>query len=562
MRTIALALLLVAAACKDRPAPAAEPPAGGSPAAVKKPARPDLAAEAKDANKAAAEFLARWTATQQKLDFDAYVALYHARTFRGVKRTAAGKVTELDLAGWKSDRRRMFQKKFEIATEPLGIETWLDPGSKLKQGMVVIRFTQRWRSGTYADHGVKVLHVWSDPKGAMKITYEDLLNSEPGWDRFAADVPAADLAPPADPAAALALWKKLAPTAADYHEKLASIPDDPAVARPMAVALLAGGHFACEEVLEYDECGVTSREWKDLDPRAGFDDPCVRRRLALWALEKIHPADTPPLEGVLHAVARLEPPENELPQAALAAVSGAPEAVRLSVWGALVQSGREELIVVDHDISEKGLIAAADLGIAAAALDLDPIRHMEKLVELVGDESMADATRASMLDKLVEHQHPTITRALVALAAGEKNCSLAMSAALALARQGDASHLPRRRADMDGERALCMLMHDPDPARQKARVTEFILKEGIPVKETVEDPWAAAMAAEDAGPDAPPAEEDEPHSVADVDAVIDRLNEIFDGTAGWETATVNVGSDDGGPVIESFQYYRYNGCGC
>lgn len=561
MRSVAAALAAAALAliaCKDKPAgkPAAEPAPRVAPHDTRAP-RPDPVAPVVAQ---ATAFLATWTDAQKKLDFAAYRALYEPRTFRGVKRTAEGKATEYDLAGWSRDRQRMFSKKFEIATEPLGVDTWLDRGSKLKRDMVVIRFVQRWRSDKYADHGVKVLHLWRDPKGAMKITYEDLLNSEPGWDRVATDVPTASLAPPADPAAALALWTTLAPTGANYPEKLASIPDDAAVARPMALALLGAGNFACEKILEADECGVVTRAWEDLDPRAGLDDPCLRRRLALWALEKIDPGDTPALQAQLAAMARLELPEDELPQAALAAVAGAPEPVRLAVWDALVDTDREGLISVDADLTEKGLIqAAADIGLDDAALALDPVRHLEVMAGLLGSDGMSDDTRATLLDRLSDHDHPAITKALVALTADE-NCGLAMEAALALERKKDASHMPSRTASADGERALCMLMHDPDITRRDRLVAEFIPKAGITVQETIEDPWADAERG-DAGPD--DEEPPEPEKVTDVDEVIQRLQEIFDRTGGWETAKVNMGSDDGGgAIIESFEYYRYNGCGC
>ncbi len=551
------AVAVALAACKDKPAgtPAVGPAAADKGGTTVRPSpRPDPAAPIVAQ---ATAFLATWTDTQKKLDFAAYAALYEPRTFRGVKRTTGGKLTEYDFAGWSRDRQRMFAKKFEVATELLGVDTWLDEGSKLKRDMVVIRFLQRWRAGAYADHGVKVLHVWRDPKGAMKITYEDLLNSEPGWERVAADVPTADLAPPADPAAALALWTKLAPTAADYDDKLASIPEDPAVSRPMALALLSAGNFACEKILEADECGVVTRAWEDLDPKADLDDPCLRRRLALWALAKIEPTDTPALEAQLAAMARLELPEDELPQAALAAVAGAPEPVRLAVWDGLVDSGREELITVDADLSEKSLLeAAVDIGLDDAALALDPVRHMEVIAGLLGAKGLADDTRSTLLDRVADHDHPAITKALVALTSDE-NCSLAMDAALALERQKDASHMPQRGG---GERALCLLMHDPNESRRAAIVATFIPRNGILVQETIEDPWAE-MERGDAG--AEPEEEPEPIRVQAVDEVITRLQEIFDETGAWETAKVNMGSDDkGGEVIESFEYYRYNGCGC
>lgn len=133
--------LLLASACKEKteaPAIAQRPPA----ASTKNP----LSAEG--VRQEATAFLARWVDAQKLLDMNGYLALYEPRTFRGVKRTNRGRVVEFDMAGWAADRKRMFDKKFEVAAEPLGIETWLDGRSKLKQGMSILRFTQRssaWR---------------------------------------------------------------------------------------------------------------------------------------------------------------------------------------------------------------------------------------------------------------------------------------------------------------------------------------------------------------------------------------------------------------------------------
>jgi hypothetical protein len=393
--------------------------------------------------KDALAFLGKWTEAQVKLDFAAYAALYEPREFKGVKRTANGKVKSFDFAGWKADREKMFGRKFEIATEPLGVETWLDKGSKLKGGVAAVRFVQRWKSGTYADHGTKVLHLWKAPDGAMRIVYEDLLNSEKGWDRTAADVPVADLAAPTGSAQALALWEKLAPTGADYHEKLASIPADPKVRAPMALALLAGEDFQCEKVVSYEACGMDQTEWADFDPKSKFADPCLRRRLALWALPELAAADAEKVEEVLLAMIAMEVPETELQLAALAALTRAPEPLRLRGYKAAMAAELEEKIDV-AGLSEKGLIEAATvLGIDQAALALDRSAHLEHLARLLNQTAMSNETRSTLLSRLEEIVDPIVAGAIGELA-DDDDCSLAMEAALSLERRGDPSRLPRR----------------------------------------------------------------------------------------------------------------------
>ena len=501
-------------------------------------------------------FLGRWVEAQKKLDFEAYAAMYEPRTFRGIKRTSK-KTSEFDFAGWKVDRQRMFKNGFEVAAEPVGVETWLDAGSKLKPGMIVLRFIQRWKSATYADHGLKVLHVWRAPDGAMKITYEDLLNSEKGWERAKPEVAAADLPVPADEAAALALWKKLAPTGANYEEKLASIPADGAVRRPMARALLAGGNFECKDVVRYEECGNEYEEWADFDVKAGLDDACLRRRLALWALGEVEPADLAGLDEVLVAMASLEKPEDELPQAVALAANDAPEPLRLAVIGALVAAGREEEVSIDG-LSEEGLVkAAVEHGVDEAAGGLHEVRHLEELAGLLGSEGMSDETRAALLDRLDEVKHPVVTAALVELTSDD-NCELAMAAALALDRRGDASHMPRRSAGQSIEaarQAICMLLHDPDGTRAEERLAAFIGPDGVEVEHTIEDPWA-----EDAGPDDEPEAPDEP--LRTVDEIRPHLDAVLGEGGHYERAEMTLVEGKGGPVIGGFEFYTYNGCGC
>src|SRR5262245_4182471 len=112
-----LSTLSLAGGCKDRTEPAAgaaaaapaAPPSPASPTAGAKPPKSTERSDAADPAAVKTEVLAallRWVEVQMIRDFDAYAALYEPRTFRGVKRTSGGKVTDFDLAGWKADRKR------------------------------------------------------------------------------------------------------------------------------------------------------------------------------------------------------------------------------------------------------------------------------------------------------------------------------------------------------------------------------------------------------------------------------------------------------------------------
>ena len=556
---MALALLLASAiGCRDKstgeeqkqPEQAAAAP---SRARAAEPKGPTAASARTDA----LALLERWAAAQRALDFDAYIALYEPSTFRGVKRTSKGGVRDLDLAGWRADRKRMFDRKFEIAVEPLGVETWLDQGSKLKRGMSIVRFTQRWKSASYADHGVKVLHAWRAPDGALRITYEDLLNSEPGWDLAAGTAIAIDLPVPTSPAAALALWRKLAPTGKDYLDKLASIPSDPKVREPMALALLADGNLACAEVVDYDECGLQRREWKELDPSADLADPCLRRRLALWAIAQASGADLATIQPNLTAMAGLEVPEQEIQLALAHKMAGddVPESLELAVDEALDAAGREETIDIDG-LSDAGLVALTARGVDQAALALDPASHAVELAKvLVGDELIPD-TRREVFSKISDQTVPAVTAALEQLTS-DADCELAMLAAEVLAGRGDPGGLPRQKPGLgapEAEHALCMIRYDSDEVRQGKRLAEFIPREGIEleVNEIGGPP-------EDAGPG-----EETPDLTTDLESISTALSEYFDERAeDSDRGSLFFSADKGGPLLlRSITRVRYLGCDC
>jgi hypothetical protein len=489
MTCTALALAALISGCKGKeatstaqPDPAAQAPASkdtatpapaGKAALAGKRAGSTPALTAEQVREEGKALLERWVAAQNQHDFDAYLAMYEPRHFRGVKRTHRSGAKELDFAGWKKDRKRMVLGKAEVAAELLDIATWLDADSKLKPGVSHVRFTQRWRGGGYADHGVKVLFLWRDARGVQRIVYEDLLNSEPGWDRAPAD-DIADLAlkPPRTEAEALALWQQLAPSGESYEDRLAAIPEDEAVRRPMAVALLKQGNFACEAVVQYEGCGEESLELAPIEPTAGLDEPCLRRRLALWALGVITADDARTLTDALVGLVELPEPEDELrTQAFAVAADDRQRLVLLAAakgkgWHELAEAEAGKLTTIPARIE-----ALRALHIDAAATGLDPVAHRDVLLEALVDVALASETRSTIMSQLAGDEDEAVTRALVEVA-GDDDCGLAMEAAELLASRGDGSHLPVRPASADtGEHlwALCMLAHSSDSARQEAQ---------------------------------------------------------------------------------------------
>jgi hypothetical protein len=143
--------------------------------------------ESAEAAKAQAlKILDAWVAAQNEGKLDAYVALYDAGSFRGVKRTSSGAESKLDFEAWKAERSRMFTKGTTVAADNRSAVTWVEkPG--LGEGVVEVRFTQRWKNPSYADHGPKIMQ-FRVAGGNARIVYEELVQSSPGWDDSAPSV--------------------------------------------------------------------------------------------------------------------------------------------------------------------------------------------------------------------------------------------------------------------------------------------------------------------------------------------------------------------------------------
>jgi hypothetical protein len=120
------------------------------------------------------QLLRAWTAAQQAGDVAAYLALYDAGRFQGLKRTARGGETRYDFAGWRADREPQVRKRPSVATR---FETLGPP----REGVQRVSFVQSFKLGKYEDHGRKHLDLARGPGGAPRIVYEELEASRPGF---------------------------------------------------------------------------------------------------------------------------------------------------------------------------------------------------------------------------------------------------------------------------------------------------------------------------------------------------------------------------------------------
>jgi len=264
-----------------------------------------------------------------------------------------------------------------------------------------------------------------------------------------------------DDVAALALWRRIAPTGVDWEDKLQEIPA--AAARPLAIAVLHGGNLLCTRPATGD-CAPPIYDVAAPADTAGFDDPCLRRLLALWAIDQLDDADLPAVKDALLAIAALPPPESQLVAAAIHAVPETDHDARLAMLAAAWRAGQRELVgSAIGALDEPHLFAAVRQHHIDSALEvLSAEGHRAVYLAAVGDEALGTRSRTAAIGDLAavsDKLAPELVAALVG-AVASKDCGVAAAAARALDRHGDHRFVPRRPRTASTARlmrAMCVL---------------------------------------------------------------------------------------------------------
>ncbi|HEX3765489.1 MAG TPA: hypothetical protein VHW23_42630 [Kofleriaceae bacterium] len=269
-----------------------------------------------------------------------------------------------------------------------------------------------------------------------------------------------------DDAAAVAVWRRIAPTGADWDDKLQEVPAQ--AARPLALAMLHGGQFLCTP----PPTGDCPRPTYDVDTpaeTAGVDDPCLRRLLALWSLDQLEDGDLPAIQDALLQIAKLPPPESQLVEAAIRAVPETDQDTRLAIAAAAWRAGQRDLAGgALSGLDEVHLVAAAHDHHMDPALDILAADGQRTLfLAAVNDEALGPRARTAAIGELVAlvaasgaSKLPPDLAAALATATRAKDCSVAAAAARALAQHGDPRFVPRRprtAATPQLMRAVCVL---------------------------------------------------------------------------------------------------------
>ncbi len=264
---------------------------------------------------------------------------------------------------------------------------------------------------------------------------------------------------------ALALWKRIAPTGDDWEAKLDEIPEDSPIAGQLALAVVRGGNFTCVKPQPPRDCPM--RTPVDIDPpapSADFDDPCLRRMLALWAIEELDDAQTLAAYDALKAIAAIPPPESQLIAAVLDAVPETEQDKLLELRAIAMRAGHRELVNGRlSDLDDAHMVEAVKLQIDGALEALTATTHRALFLTAVADERMHPSARTSAISELVATSDGALPRDLNATlvkATKSSSCSVAAAATRVLVQRGQRKLAPARphaRTVAPMMRALCVL---------------------------------------------------------------------------------------------------------
>jgi hypothetical protein len=204
---------------------------------------------------------------------------------------------------------------------------------------------------------------------------------------------------------ALAVWTQISPTGEDWEAKLDEVPDEGPVASALALALLHGGNFTCVAPVAAPARACASAP-NDVDPPAPdatFDDPCLRRMLAMWAIGSLDDADLPAARDALRAIAAIPPPESQLVATALDVYPETDHAARLELRAIAFAAGHRELVNAKlDDLDDASLEQAVVKHHIDGALDLLTAKTSRATFDAaVTDELLHPPARAQAMIELV-----------------------------------------------------------------------------------------------------------------------------------------------------------------
>jgi hypothetical protein len=295
-----------------------------------------------------------------------------------------------------------------------------------------------------------------------------------------------------------AAWRSLGIDGENWMDRVETIPrDPPAVRRAMASYHLRGGRFWCPTVQRTSGCATRST-FLPPSPTADIDDPCLRRDLALWALDQIPEED---IDGPLYAayveLIKLRAPERELNQRALERLGDGTWLSENALWESMA-AGNDEFVEANLDkLSPLRLVnAAREYHIDAALLALEPAAHLDTYVAALDQADLRFTTRVTVARRLVEllrdpaalperARADALTDLRDFVRDHDVDCAVAGLAARLLPDPGKVVRR-RPRTDDDVARLACTLLHAAGP--RGAHWRRAITRHELTVINHLEDP--------------------------------------------------------------------------
>jgi len=297
---------------------------------------------------------------------------------------------------------------------------------------------------------------------------------------------------------ALALWRQIAPTGADWSDKLDELPDDGPISTQLATALLRGGNFTCPPTPAAGQCGAPI-DVPEPAPTATFDDPCLRRLLAMWSLEQIEESDLDSVFDALKGIAAIPPPESQLIASAFKAVPEAAQTRRLELFGIAFAAGHRDLVnPMAGTLEAPQLVGALQKHHIDGALDVLTIdQHRPLFLAAVTDEKLDPAARSQAMVELLAAE-PTMAKdvhAALVTATRSASCSVAASAARQLVLRGErrfGPSRPRSTTPAAMMRAMCVLAsyEQQQAADEASFLIGYVPPKGLEVVTVTYDPYS------------------------------------------------------------------------
>jgi hypothetical protein len=306
-------------------------------------------------------------------------------------------------------------------------------------------------------------------------------------------------------------WEQIAPTGADFEERLDEIPDVPA-ADELAVAMLNGGNFACPAPPSV--CGAPV-DLPDPAPTATLSDPCLRRLLALWALSRVDGDLLPRVHDALRAIVALPPPESQLVATAIKAVPETDQDGRLELLAIAFRAGQHELVNgMLSDLDDAHLVTALTRDHIDGALDaLTADRQRAAFLGAIKDEQLATTARISAMSEVAatdvlatgkDKLTPDLEKALIA-ATRSADCATAAAAAHIFEAHGDHRFGPKRphaHTIAAMMRAMCVVASYEQMQRtdEPSYLPGYVPRAGLDIVRVTYDPYSDTDADGDGDP--------------------------------------------------------------